>query len=59
MIMYFVFTNNISNYSEASVDSLYHNSLIITNSLISAGIPHNWNSTNIIEMGLTKESWIR
>ena len=57
IIVYFIFTNNISSRTENNFNDMYETSLIVSDSLISSGIPQGWNSTTVEEIGLTQGNY--
>ncbi|MCK5283737.1 MAG: hypothetical protein KAK00_10130 [Nanoarchaeota archaeon] len=57
MIIYFIFTSNISIYNNSNFDDIYNEANIISNTLISAGSPINWSSDSIKEAGITNGNY--
>ena len=53
IVIYFEYINNLSEREENIVDDLIINSKAISNSLVSEGYPSDWNSTNVVRIGIT------
>jgi len=56
IVIYFVFTNNISNYDDTKFEELYSSSIVLSDSLLTEGYPFNWTSGNVTEIGLTNNN---
>lgn len=53
MIVYFIFTSNLSVSTATNFNELYNDASVLSETLISAGIPENWNESNVKEAGIT------
>ena len=52
MVVYFSYTSNIQNQQGSNVDLLLKDATSISNSLVLAGYPDNWNNATVIRIGI-------
>jgi hypothetical protein len=54
VVIYFEYVDNLSSKEENIMDDLIINSKAITNSLVAEGYPKDWNTSNVVKIGLTE-----
>ena len=58
ILIFFLYTLNTSPESEDKINSLTYDGNFIADSLLSDGYPANWDSSNVIRIGLTTDNRI-
>lgn len=53
IVVYFIFSNNISQNDASNFNELYNDAIILSETLLSAGSPVTWNLSNVEEAGIT------
>ena len=58
ILVFYLYTLNIPNQAENIINTLNYEGNIISDSLLSAGFPENWNNTNVISPGILSNNKI-
>lgn len=58
IILFYIYTLNNSNQSEDTFNSMRYDGELIGDMLLSEGLPANWDSSNVISIGITSEKKI-
>ena len=56
VVIYFEYVNNLSEREENIIDDLIINAKTIASSLVAEGYPADWNTSNVISIGLTNNN---
>ncbi len=56
ILIYFQFINDFSFETQSALDDVLRDAKIISNSLLTAGYPLNWNSTTVSRIGVTNDN---
>lgn len=58
IISFYFYTLNSSEGAKETIDQLFYDGNLIANSILSEGYPVNWESSNVIKIGITSENKI-
>jgi len=56
ILMFFLYAPNIVDRDTSDYDALILEAKTVSNALMSQGIPHNWNTTNVTRIGLMNKN---
>lgn len=58
IVFFYFYALNEPNEAQETIDALYYDGKIITDSILSEGYPKNWNSTNVVTIGILSQNKI-
>lgn len=58
VIIFFFYSLNYGGESHEVIDDLFYDGEFVSSTLLSEGFPDNWNSTNVVTIGITNENKI-
>ncbi|MBR9700030.1 hypothetical protein GOV09_06230 [Candidatus Woesearchaeota archaeon] len=57
IVIYFIYTDNLSNFGNENIDETYADAAALSDLLMKAGSPPNWDISTVKEIGLTGDDF--